>query len=411
MPPFPLPLADLLGHYSQYIVYLIIGFAFGYVLEISAFANAPILAAQFYLRDMTVLKVMFGAIVTAMVLVFLSTAIGLLDYSLLYVNPTYLWPGIIGGLVMGFGFILGGFCPGTSLVSAAVLKLDGIIFVLGVLFGIFAFGETVQYFEEFWYSSYMGRFTLMELFGVSTGVIVVGVVIMALLMFAGAEQMERIFGGKDLSKEPKWRYGAAAVLLAGAFLVLILGQPTNEQKWARIEEVAAPRIANREIQISPAELLNTSYDDTLKLILLDVRSEADYNLFHLREAQHITPDQWPELATTLHDEPANAVVVLMGNDEAAATEAWKYLRAEGTRNLYLLEGGVNNWIATFGDEEFKTANANAAASDDRLAFTFPTALGAGYAFAAPNEKAAEGLAFTPKILLELKRGPGGGGCG
>jgi rhodanese-related sulfurtransferase len=400
-----------MGHYSQYIVYLAIGFAFGYVLEISAFANAPVLAAQFYLKDMTVLKVMFGAIVTAMVLVFLSSAVGLLDYNLVYVNPTYLWPGIVGGLIMGFGFILGGFCPGTSLVSAAVAKLDGIIFVVGVLFGIFAFGETVGYFEEFWNSSYLGRFTLPELFGVSTGWVVLGVVLMALAMFAGAEQMERIFGGKDLSKEPKWRYVAAGVLVAGAVLVLILGQPTNADKWADIEAEATARLANREVQIAPAELLNTMYDDTLKLILLDVRDEADFNLFHLREAQHVTPEQWPELATLLHDEPANAVVVLMSNDEAAATEAWKYLRAEGTRNLYILEGGVNNWIATFGDDETVATTAISGAADDRPAFTFPTALGAGYSFAAPNESAAAGLTFTPKILLELKRGPGGGGCG
>ncbi|MEZ4518828.1 MAG: YeeE/YedE thiosulfate transporter family protein [Chloroflexota bacterium] len=411
MPPFPLPISELLGHNSQYIVYLIIGFAFGYVLEISAFANAPVLAAQFYLKDMTVLKVMFGAIVTAMVLIFLSTAVGLLDYSLVYVNPTYLWPGIIGGLIMGFGFILGGFCPGTSLVSAAVAKLDGVIFVLGVLFGIFAFGETVQYFEDFWYSSYLGRFTLPELFGVSTGWVVVGIVLMALFMFWGAEQLEHIFGHKDLSKEPKWRYGAAAVLLAGAFLVLILGQPSTEQKWSQMEETEAPRLANREVQISPAELLSTSYDDTLKLILLDIRSEADYNQFHLREAQHVTPEQLPELAVALHDEPANAIVVVMGNDEAAATEAWRTLRAEGTQNLYILEGGVNNWITTFADDDFKTTNSITGATDDSLAFTFPTALGAGYAFAAPNEKAAEGLNFTPKIQLELKRGPGGGGCG
>jgi len=112
MAPFPLPLAELMGHWGQYVVYLLIGIAFGFALEMSGFANSKILAAQFYFRDMTVLKVMFGAIVTAMVLVFLTSALGLLDFSLVYVNETYLWPGIVGGLIMGVGFILGGFCPG-----------------------------------------------------------------------------------------------------------------------------------------------------------------------------------------------------------------------------------------------------------------------------------------------------------
>jgi hypothetical protein len=90
-----------------------------------------------------VLKVMFGAIITAMVLLFITVGLGILDFNQLWVNPTYLASGIVGGLIMGVGFIVGGFCPGTSLVAMATAKLDGLFFVLGVLFGIFVFGETV----------------------------------------------------------------------------------------------------------------------------------------------------------------------------------------------------------------------------------------------------------------------------
>ena len=124
MSPFPLIVTDLFGRYGGYFVYLLIGFAFGYVLEISGFGNSKKLAAQFYFKDMTVLKVMFTGIIVAMVLIFGSTALGLLDYRLLWVNPTYLWPGIVGGLIMGVGFIVGGFCPGTSLVAMATGKIE-----------------------------------------------------------------------------------------------------------------------------------------------------------------------------------------------------------------------------------------------------------------------------------------------
>lgn len=411
MAPFPLALGELMGHWSQYIVYLLIGMGFGFALEMSGFGNAPLLAAQFYFKDMTVLKVMFGAIVTAMVLVFLASAVGLLDFNLVYVNPTYLWPGILGGLIMGVGFIVGGYCPGTSVVGAAVGKIDGMLFVLGVLFGIFAFGETVGFYENFWYSSYMGRLTIPEWLGLPYGVVVVGIVLMALFMFWGAEQLEKIFGGRDLSKEPKWRIYAGGGLLAVALLVAFIGQPTTEQKWSRMEAVETARLANREVQIHPAELAKTMTDDTLRTIILDVRSEADYNLFHLQEARHAPLDALPSMVKDLREEPANTVVVVAGNDEAAATEAWKYLRAEGVRSAYILEGGVNNWLRTFGDETFVNENAVTNATDDRLAFRFPAALGAAYAFAAPNEKLAEKFAFTPKIQLEVKRGPGGGGCG
>ena len=125
MTPFPLALTAILGKPLAYLIFLLIGFGFGYVLESSGFAHSPKLAAQFYFKDMTVLKVMFTGIIVAMVLIFGSTAFGWLDYRLIWVNPTYLWPGIVGGLIMGVGFIVGGFCPGTSLVAMATGKIDG----------------------------------------------------------------------------------------------------------------------------------------------------------------------------------------------------------------------------------------------------------------------------------------------
>jgi uncharacterized membrane protein (DUF485 family) len=193
----PFDLNALFGSGGSYAVYLLIGFAFGFVLESSGFGDARRLAAQFYFREMRVLKVMFTAIVTAMVLVFWSSALGLLDYDQLWVNPTYLWPGILGGLIMGLGFILGGYCPGTSLVSAVTLKLDGIFFVLGLIVGVLAFGETLAWFHNFWNSSYLGRFTLPELFGLETGVVVFLAVVMALVLFVGFEWARSAIYGKQ----------------------------------------------------------------------------------------------------------------------------------------------------------------------------------------------------------------------
>src|SRR4030065_1502971 len=106
--PFLRPLSE---NPWTFLVVGLIGFGFGFVLEMSGFGNSKKLAAQFYFRDLTVLKVMFGAIVTAMVLVFLSSAVGILDFNLVYVPETYLWPGIVGGLIMGVGFIIGGGFP------------------------------------------------------------------------------------------------------------------------------------------------------------------------------------------------------------------------------------------------------------------------------------------------------------
>jgi hypothetical protein len=109
MPPFPLNLFEFFGQYGSYLIFLLIGFSFGYVLEVAGFGYSPKLAAQFYFKELTVLKVMFTAIIVAMVGIFVASGLGLLDYNMVWVNPTYLWPGIVGGLIMGIGFILGGF--------------------------------------------------------------------------------------------------------------------------------------------------------------------------------------------------------------------------------------------------------------------------------------------------------------
>ncbi len=408
MAPFPLTLATLLGHWGQYVVYALIGFAFGYVLESAGFGNSLKLAGQFYFKEMTVLKVMFGAIVTAMVLIFAASGLGLLDYNLIYVNTTYLWPDIVGGLIMGVGFIIGGFCPGTSLVAMATRKIDGLFFVLGGLFGIFLFGETVDSFAGFWNSSYLGRLTLQDWLGLPVGVVVLGIVSMALFMFWGGEHLERIFGGKDLKREPKARVaGAGALVLAAAALILI-GQPSTADKWQALAPEKEPLLVERSVQIHPGELLDSLHNDALKVVMLDVRSEADYNLFHIAGAQRVTPDALPDLIPALLLEQANTVFVTMSNDETAATDAWKLLTAESVPNAYILEGGVNGWLDTFASAD--PTLRKAAAEDDRLRYDFTLATGDRSPAATP-EVEEFGLQYTPKIQLKLKKGPSGGGCG
>ena len=353
---------------------------------------------------------MFGAIVVAMVLIFWASGAGLLDYNLIWVNPTYLWPGIVGGLIMGAGFIVGGFCPGTSLVAAATLKLDGIFFVLGVFFGIFLFGETVGGFSDFWNSSNMGRFTLPEWLGLPTGTVVLLIVLMALFMFWGSEKLEQAFGGKSANAEPKWRVPAGGMLAVAAVGLIIVGQPTTLDRWERISEEKTVVLEERSVQIHPGEMLGLIHDSKIQVVMLDVRSEADYNQFHILDAEHVPLDKIPEIVPLLHLEPANTVFMVMSNDETAATAAWKTLQAESVPNVYILEGGVNNWLALFANDDFLAANPRVPHGDDQLAFTFPVALGARQFPAEPNpEKYA--FIYESKVVLELKRAPTSGGCG
>ena len=173
------------------ILAFVIGIGFGFFLERAGFGSARKLTAQFYFRDLAVFKVMFSAIVTAMLGVFYLSWIGMVDLSLVFVNPTYLLSQIVGGLVLGVGFVVGGYCPGTSLVAISTGRLDGLVFVAGVVGGIFAFGELYPSIEPFVNATSMGTVTIPEALGVGTGLIVFAVVVMAVLGFWGAGAVER----------------------------------------------------------------------------------------------------------------------------------------------------------------------------------------------------------------------------
>ena len=410
MADFPLPLADLLGHWGSYAVYAVIGVAFGMTLESAGFGNSKLLAAQFYFKDMRVFKVMFTAIIVAMTLIFLSSALGLLDYNLIWVPPTYLWPGIVGGLIMGVGFIVGGFCPGTSLVGLATGKLDAFMFVFGVLFGIYLFGETVGNFATFFDSSNMGRFTLPEFFNASYGIVVICIVVAALGLFVVAEKVEAIVNERPQQKLPGWSKPAAVVLVALSGIALVIGQPSYEDRWQKIASESQAKLDERAVQISSAEFLKYRDDSKIKIIPLDVRDERYYNQFHLRGAVHVPLDHVQAKARELQFEPANTVFVTISNDEAAATEAWKILKAESVPNIYILEGGINAWLKAYAGDSLGGENRVFNRQEDQLAYKFNAATGSRHPASEPSPDLLD-LNYEPKVILELKRAPTSGGCG
>ena len=178
------------------ILAFVIGIAFGIALERGGFGRATILAAQFYFTNMRVLKVMFTAIVTAMLGLFYLSVIGFLDLSLIYLTTTNILPMAVGGLVAGVGFVIGGYCPGTSMVAVATGKIDAMVYVLGMMFGIFVFGEMFPSIESFFNSTNMGSVTLPQFFNMSYGLVVFLVILMALGAFAAAEWGEKKMAAK-----------------------------------------------------------------------------------------------------------------------------------------------------------------------------------------------------------------------
>lgn len=340
---------DMFGFEMSLVVAFAIGIAFGFFLERAGFGNARVLAAQFYFREMRVLKVMFTAIITAMVGVYLLGRIGYLDVSLIYLTPTYLVPQIVGGLILGAGFIIGGYCPGTSCVSAATGRIDGIAFLVGMLGGLVVFAEVYPFIEPFTKITSFGQVTLAQLFHIPYGMLVFAVVIMAIGAFVVAEFAEKWIGHKEPGPgaltEPVRRFTPVrrwALAFAGLGVVALFAGSPYRDAFARVDtKQLALDAGTAADQISATQLADWIVEGRNDYLLIDVRDAADYATYHIPGAINI-----PLAALTADFARRNERIIFYSDGGIHAAQAWFLLRSLGFPSASMLFGGLEAWKET-----------------------------------------------------------------
>ena len=197
----PLSILSELPEWLNLLIAFFIGVGFGFALEQAGFSSSRRLAGMFYGYDTTVLKVFFTAAIVALVGSQLLSFFGLLNLKLVYVNPYYMNATIIGGIIMGAGFIMGGYCPGTGISALSIGKIDAMIFLIGGLAGAFLFAETYPYIQTIFLGNYKGEMRIDEWMGVSTGVFTLILIVVAVILFWLAELAEKRFSRPDITSE------------------------------------------------------------------------------------------------------------------------------------------------------------------------------------------------------------------
>jgi len=197
----PLSILSEFPEWLDLLVGFVIGIGFGFALEQAGFSSSRKLAGMFYGYDTTVLKVFFTAAIVALVGSQFLSFFGLLDLSLVFVNPYYIGASLIGGVIMGAGFIMGGFCPGTGISALSIGKIDAFIFLFGGLFGAFLFAETWPLIEPLAMAGYKGPMKVDEWLGVSPGVFTFILIVAAVLLFWIAELAEKKFRRPEITSE------------------------------------------------------------------------------------------------------------------------------------------------------------------------------------------------------------------
>lgn len=350
MAPF---VPDLISDQLNLVVALLLGMGFGFVLEQAGFSSSRRLAGVFYGYDFTVLRVFFTAAVTAMSGVLVLGYFGLLDTDAIFVNPTWLAPAIVGGTIMGLGFILGGYCPGTSVCAAAIGKVDAMFFVGGGLVGVLVFGEFYPLYEHFYESTSLGPIKIFDSLGVSQGAFALLLIAAAVAAFAVTTLIERRVAGASAPSRAFARRnhvgaGVAVLALGMVFTVMPDRKAHLLSKVSDPTYVASHAVATMDVD----ELAFRIVDREPNVQIIDIRASSAYARLSLPGARNIpvrdffTKD-WVPLLSRRHVKK-----VLVADSEAQERSACLLLEALGYENLAVLRGGLGAFdrtILTPGD--------------------------------------------------------------
>ena len=278
----------ILSNEFSLVIALIAGIGFGFTLEQAGFSSTKKLVGLFYGYDFTVLKVFFTAGVTAMIGVLLLGHWGMLDLSLIYINPTFLWSALVGGAIMGLGFIIGGFCPGTSVCAAAIGKLDALAFVFGGMLGVLAFAEGYPMFKDIFLAENWGPVLMNEQLGMSKLVFAVLLSAVAFGAFYATGLIENYVNKvpTEVTKS-KRNYYIAGIGFALLVLAFISITPNSD---TLLESRISKELSNQDIrafEVPADKLAGEIVNNYYKINIIDVRDAEAFKVYHLPFAINI----------------------------------------------------------------------------------------------------------------------------
>lgn len=398
---------DALGTSRAFFAALFVGVAFGACLERAGFGSSRRLSGIFYFRDMAVVKVMFTALVTAMIGLSFVLGLGWIGADQLFFMPTVYGAQILGGLLFGVGFAMSGWCPGTGLVGLASGKVDALLFLIGALVGGIFFNECFSMIQPVYTWGSSGVLYVYESLGMGRAAFALLLTAAAIAFFWGSEYLERRrIGTGTYWNSPFLRAFSVALLVSAGSLFLLPHTGGELEAGARSggtsatvsteEKALLLDIERAADHMEPAELAERLMRGDPGLLLVDIRTEQEFRAFHIQGAVNIPLAELPQ---ALAPHRQQGLIVLYSNGMTHPAQARDALFRMGYRNVYLLSDGLEGFIrtclkpASLRSEPVSQETANAIQSWRRFF------LGAGVASTAPTvENAVFPEAKLPGLL-------------
>ncbi|MBA3031153.1 MAG: sulfurtransferase [Desulfobacteraceae bacterium] len=327
---------------AAFFASLLIGIVFGAALEQAGFGSSRRLSGIFYFRDMAVLKVMFTAVVVAMFGITFAKAFGWVTMENVYFMPTLYAAQIVGGLVFGVGFVMSGWCPGTGAVGLASGKIDAMVFLLGAIGGSMLYNEVYPILALITQND-RGVIFAYDSLGISEGSFAFFFTLIAVGGFWGAEYIEKKRHGKGDQWGSLFLKVFSVSLFVGAFglLAMVGTKAYAPATAAQQEENLLAGLQEGLDHIEPRELADRLLGGDPSIILVDIRTPAEFSKFHIRSAINV---QVADLPVALASRKNQGLLILYSNGMTHPAQARDSLFRLGFKNVYLLTDGLEGFI-------------------------------------------------------------------
>jgi thiosulfate/3-mercaptopyruvate sulfurtransferase len=340
---------DTLGTPVAFFLALLIGVGFGFALERAGFSSSRRLAGVFYFTDMAVVKVMFSALITAMLGLSYLVSFGWIQLDQIFLMPTLLGAQIVGGLLFGVGFAMGAWCPGTAVAGLAAGRVDALVFLIGTIGGSIVFNEFFPVMGRLYTAGDRGVQMAYDALGVSRNIFILFFTLVAVMAFWLAEWAEKVRTGRSAYLGSPFLKAFSLALVAVALGLFVLAPANAGVSPKRTGLAPSPgtdeialmgEVAEGRDHIEPEELADRLMAGETSLVLVDVRPPDEFNAFHIRGAVNVPLAQ---LAETLQPHKGKGQVVLYSNGMTHPAQARDSLQRAGFANLYLLTDGLQGF--------------------------------------------------------------------
>lgn len=339
-----LPLEIISEGWSLILMFLI-GISFGFILEAAGFSSSRKLVGIFYGYDFVVLKVFFTAGITAMIGLVFMEYFGFIDMSIVFINSNFLWSALIGGVIMGFGFILGGFCPGTSVTAAVIGKIDAWFFIIGIFLGIFIFGSFDTTFNKLFTGYYFDGERLFDTIGISRGLFIFMMILMAIGGFIVGHYFEN--KAKEELKPTNIKFSSYRfeifVLIFLGLIILRIPEKSPNTFFQKNEKAILENLVEENRYINYDEFAYNYMRQIKDFQIIDIRPEEEFLKMNFPGSINIPLEKF-NLRFYKDILNSNKRKVLVSNGGVHAEMAWVYTQRMNYNDFYVLKGGINNFI-------------------------------------------------------------------